>query len=74
LDTFGASSKLVHSSALGKKSEYNCQKLSSISNAYRRRHANLRSQSVCKSNTNYISLQHKSLIDALILAEERKED
>lgn len=40
-------SKLVHSSALGKKSPYNCQKLSCLSNAYRSRHANLRSQSVC---------------------------
>jgi hypothetical protein len=41
-----ARSKLGHSSALGKKSLYSCQKLSLQSNANKRRHANRRSQSV----------------------------
>lgn len=55
MHTSEARSKLVHSSALGKKSPYNCQKLPSQSNAYKRRHANLRSQSVChKDLHNYI--------------------
>lgn len=45
--TFWPRSRLVHSSGLGKKSPYNCQKLPSTSNANRRRQADLRSQSVC---------------------------
>lgn len=47
IQTSVARRKLVHSSALGKKSPYSCQKLSLQSKAYKRRHANLKSESVC---------------------------
>ena len=67
IHTSVARSKLVHSSALGKKSPYSCQKLPSTSNANKRRHANLRSQSVCHGkSTNCKRLRDKNQIQKFI--------